>query len=73
MLLPSCYAIDIDTVSQVVGFGLMDAEAMVTRAKAWTLVNPQVTCLTATKEVDMYVLLSTLCFIFFLRNHNLVI
>nr|XP_022322511.1 neuroendocrine convertase 2-like isoform X2 [Crassostrea virginica] len=40
-------------VSQVVGFGLMDAEAMVTRAKAWTLVNPQVTCLTATKEVDM--------------------
>ena len=50
MLLPSCYAIDIDTVSQVVGFGLMDAEAMVTRAKAWTLVNPQVTCLTATKK-----------------------
>nr|XP_022322513.1 furin-like protease kpc-1 isoform X4 [Crassostrea virginica] len=39
-------------VSQVVGFGLMDAEAMVTRAKSWTLVRPQVTCFTVTKEVD---------------------
>ena len=59
MLLSSCYFND--AVSQVVGFGLMDAEAMVTRAKSWTLVKPQVTCFTATKEVNTYVLLSNIC------------
>jgi hypothetical protein len=32
------------TVSHVLGFGLMDAEAMVTQAKTWKLVAPQKIC-----------------------------
>jgi hypothetical protein len=42
------------TVSHVLGFGLMDAEAMVTQAKTWKLVAPQRKCTTKTNYVWRY-------------------
>jgi hypothetical protein len=42
------------TVSHVLGFGLMDAEAMVTQAKTWKLVTSQMKCTTKTIYVYRY-------------------
>lgn len=39
-------------VSQIVGFGMMDAEAMVSLAKTWTLVDQQLYCASETKNVN---------------------
>nr|XP_034333770.1 furin-like protease kpc-1 [Crassostrea gigas] len=39
-------------VSQIVGFGMMDAEAMVSLAKTWTLVDQQLYCSSETKNVN---------------------
>ena len=44
------------SVSQVLGFGLMNAEAMVTRAKVWTTVPIQQTCTGSTNTVYLYVI-----------------
>lgn len=41
--------------SQVLGFGLMNAGAMVTQAKQWTTVPSQQACTTSTKTMFMYV------------------
>uniref|UniRef100_K1R4L7 Uncharacterized protein n=1 Tax=Magallana gigas TaxID=29159 RepID=K1R4L7_MAGGI len=39
-------------MSQIVGFGMMDAEAMVSLAKTWTLVDQQLYCASETKNVN---------------------
>lgn len=44
------------SVSQVLGFGLMNAEAMVTRAKVWTTVPTQQSCTASTNTVYLYVI-----------------
>lgn len=43
------------SVSQVLGFGLMDAEALVTRAKSWVSVPEQISCSTSEFTVAQYV------------------
>lgn len=42
-------------VSQVLGFGLMDAEALVTKAKTWVSIPEQVSCSTSEFYVAEYV------------------
>lgn len=44
-VISNCFS---DTDSQVLGFGLMNAEGMVTQAASWTNVPTQQTCTTAT-------------------------
>jgi hypothetical protein len=41
--------------NQVLGFGLMNAGAMVTQAKQWTTVPSQQACATSTRTMSMYV------------------
>lgn len=41
-------------VSQVLGFGLMDAEALVTKAKTWVSIPEQVSCSTSEFYVAEY-------------------
>lgn len=43
------------SVSQVLGFGLMDAEALVTRAKTWVSVPHQLYCLSSDMFLIQYV------------------
>lgn len=43
------------SVSQVIGFGIMDAEALVTRAKSWVSVPEQISCSTSEFTVAQYV------------------
>lgn len=48
------------SVSQVLGFGLMDAEALVIRAKTWVSVPEQISCSTSEFYVAQYVWFSLL-------------
>lgn len=43
------------SVSQVLGFGLMDAEALVSRAKSWVSVPNQLFCSPSDIHVSQYV------------------
>lgn len=43
------------SVSQVLGFGLMDAEALVTRAKTWVSVPHQLYCFSSDMFLIQYV------------------